>query len=82
MVKETITYLIKHKYMPIYVTNKPSESNPEISYSTQFSRAREFNGLDEATIDMNNHIAIKHTRIEDDKFEEISYEWKNIIQPT
>ncbi|PTI48419.1 DUF2483 family protein [Staphylococcus succinus] len=74
MVKETITYLIKHKDMPIYVTNKPSESNTEISYSTQFSRAREFNGLDEATIDMNNHIAIKHIRIEDDKYEEISYE--------
>lgn len=60
--------------MPIYVTNKPSESNPEISYSTQFSRAREFNGLDEATIDMSYHMAIKHTHTEEDKYEEIDYE--------
>ena len=70
--KETVTYLIKHKTLPIYVTNKPSDNNPEISYSTQFSRAREFNGLDEATIDMTNHIAIKHTHIEDDKYEEVT----------
>ncbi len=74
MVKETVTYLIRHREMPIYVTNKPSESNPEISYSTQFSRAREFNGLDEASINMSHHMAIKHTHIEEDKYEEIDYE--------
>ncbi|PTI37880.1 hypothetical protein BU062_13225 [Staphylococcus succinus] len=72
--KETVTYLIRHREMPIYVTNKPSDSNPEISYSTQFSRAREFNGLDEASINMSYHMAIKHTHIEEDKYEEIDYE--------
>ncbi|RIN11412.1 DUF2483 domain-containing protein [Staphylococcus xylosus] len=72
--KETVTYLIKHKTLPIYVTNKPSDNNPEISYSTQFSRAREYNGLDEAKIDMTTHKAIKHTHIEDDKYEEIEYD--------
>ncbi|WP_426429112.1 DUF2483 family protein [Staphylococcus equorum] len=71
--KETITYLIKHKTLPIYVTNKPSDNNPEISYSTQRSRAREFNGMDEATIDMNYHIAIKHTHIEKDIYEEVIF---------
>lgn len=74
MAKETVTYLIRHREMPIYVTNKPSDKNPEISYSTQFNRAREFNGLDEVTIDMSYHMAIKHTHIEEDKYEEIDYE--------
>ncbi|MDW4283435.1 DUF2483 family protein [Staphylococcus saprophyticus] len=73
--KETVTYLIKHKTLPIYVTNKPSDNNPEISYSTQFSRAREFNGMEEASINMDYHIAIKKTVTETIEYEEVDNEF-------
>ncbi|WP_145454900.1 DUF2483 family protein [Staphylococcus pettenkoferi] len=70
--KETITYLIKLKNSNLYVTNKPTDRNADISYSTNFSRAREFNGVDDLKIDMINHVAIKHTHIEKDVYEEVN----------
>ena len=69
--KETITYLIRHRDIPIYITNKPSDSNPEISYSTNRQRAREFNGMEEASINMDYHIAIKKVVTETIKYEEV-----------
>lgn len=72
--KEIVTYLIKRKDYDIYVTNKPTDKNADISYSTNFSRAREFNGIEDASIDMTNHTAIKHTHIEKDEYEEVTYD--------
>lgn len=69
--KETITYLIKRKDTDLFVTNKPSDNNPDINYTTNFSRAREFNGIGDASIDMTNHVAIKHTHIEKDEYKEV-----------
>ncbi len=42
--KQTVTYIIRHRDMPIYITNKPTDNNSDISYSTNRNRAREFNG--------------------------------------
>ena len=72
--KETITYLIKRKDTELFVTNKPTDRNGDISYSTNFNRAREFNGIEGASIDMTNHVAIKHTHIEKDEYEEVTYD--------
>lgn len=72
--KETITYLIKRKDTDLFVTNKPTDRNGDISYSTNFSRAREFNGIEDASIDMTDHVAIKHTHIEKDEYEEVTYD--------
>ena len=71
---ETITYLIRHRDLPIYITNKPSDSNPEVSYSTNRNRAREFNGMEEASINMDYHIAIKKVVTETVKYEEVDYD--------
>lgn len=68
---ETVTYLIRHKEIPIYITNKPSDSNPEVNYSTNRSRAREFNGMEEASINMDYHIAIKKTVKETIEYKEV-----------
>nr|WP_245353953.1 DUF2483 family protein [Staphylococcus sp. GDY8P82P] len=75
MVSETITYIIRHRDMPIYITNKPSEANPDTNYSTNRSRAREFDGMEEAKINMDHHIAIKKTVIETTKYEEVDNEF-------
>ncbi|WP_256083385.1 DUF2483 family protein, partial [Staphylococcus aureus] len=32
--KQTVTYIIRHWDMPIYISNKPSDNNSDISYST------------------------------------------------
>lgn len=71
MAKETITYIIRHREIPIYITNKPSDTNPETSYSTNRNRAREFNGMEEASINMDYHIAIKKKVIETTEYEEV-----------
>ena len=73
--KETVTYIIRHREIPIYITNKPSDSNPETSYSTNRSRAREFDGMEEAKINMDYHIAIKKTVTETTKYEEVDNEF-------
>ena len=72
---EKITYLIRHKEIPIYITNKPSDSNPEVNYSTNRSRAREFNGMEEASINMDYHIAIKKTVKETIEYKEVEHDW-------
>ena len=70
-VKETVTYIIKRKDNDLYVTNMPSYNFPAIKYSTEFRDAKEFNGVDKSSIDMTVHKAIKHTHIEQDKYEEV-----------
>ena len=72
---ETITYIIRHRDMPIYITNKPTDNNSDVSYSTNRNRAREFNGMEEAKINMDHHIAIKKTVIETTKYEEVNDEF-------
>lgn len=72
--KQTTTYIIKHKLIDIYVTNKPSENAPHISYSTDFSRARPFDGLDNASIDMSDHIAIMKIVTETTEYKEVPHE--------
>lgn len=72
---ETITYIIRHRDIPIYITNKPYGDNPEVSYSSNRSRAREFNGLEEANINMDYHIAIKKVLTETIKYEEVDHEF-------
>ena len=61
--------------MPIYITNKPTDNNSDVSYSTNRNRAREFNGMEEAKINMDHHIAIKKTVIETTKYEEVNDEF-------
>lgn len=72
---ETITYIIRHRDIPIYITNKPNDNNPEVNYSTNRSRAREFNGMEEASINMDNHMAIKKIVTETTKYEEVNNEF-------
>ncbi|PTJ79280.1 DUF2483 family protein [Staphylococcus kloosii] len=72
--KQTVTYLIKKKDDDLYITNKPSESNDTIKYSTDRRDAREFNGLDNSIIDMTKHIAIKKTVTETTEYEEVDYD--------
>lgn len=72
--KQITTYIIKHKLLKAYVTNKPSENAPDISYSTNFGRAREFDGIDNSKIDMNDHVAIRKTVTEQVEYEEVSHE--------
>lgn len=72
---EIITYIIRHRDIPIYITNKPSDNNPEVNYSTNRSRAREFNGMEEASINMDNHMAIKKIVTETTKYEEVNNEF-------
>ena len=71
MAKKTVTYIIRHREIPIYITNKPSEANPDTNYSTNRSRAREFDGMEEAKINMDHHIAIKKTVTEITEYEEV-----------
>ncbi|KEK38082.1 DUF2483 family protein [Staphylococcus aureus] len=68
--KQTVTYIIRHRDMPIYITNKPTDNNSDISYSTNRNRAREFNGMEEARINMDYHKAIKKTVTETIEYEE------------
>ena len=72
--KQTVTYLIKKKGDDLYITNRPSESNDTIKYSTDRRDAREFNGLDNSIIDMTKHIAIKKTVTETIEYEEVDYD--------
>ncbi len=74
--KETITYLIKVRNGPfdLYLTNKPLIPE-DASYSRNQSRAREFNGLEDASIDMTEHIAIKKVVTETTEYEEVDNEF-------
>lgn len=74
--KETVTYLIKLKDVDddIYITNRPSENFPDIKYSTNRRDAKDFDGMDNAVIDMTKHKAIKKTVKESTEYEEVEYE--------
>ena len=76
--KLTVTYLIKRKddYDDLYIMNRPSESFPDIKYSTDKRDAKEFNGLDNTSIDMTKHIAIKKTETKTTEYEEVDYDWR------
>ncbi|MGK8444381.1 DUF2483 family protein [Staphylococcus epidermidis] len=73
--KETVTYLIKLKGAPfdLYITNKPNNKE-DASYSRDTRRAREFAGLEDMSIDMTKHTAIKKTVTETTKYEEVKYD--------
>lgn len=74
--KETVTYLIKLKNAPfdLYITNKPMTAD-DTSYTRNRSRAREFNGMEEASINMDYHIAIKKVVTETIEYEEVDDEF-------
>ena len=74
--KETVTYLIKLKNAPfdLYITNKPMTAD-DTSYTRNRSRARDFNGLDDVSIDMTAHTAIKKVVTEQTKYEEVNDEF-------
>lgn len=62
MRKETITYIISKDNL--WVTNKPSKQFSTIKYSTSKSDARQFDGLDDLSIDLTGHKIFKVTHIE------------------
>ncbi|MCH8657712.1 DUF2483 domain-containing protein [Staphylococcus lugdunensis] len=72
--KQTITYLIKRKDDNLFVTNRPTEINDTIKYSTDRRDAREFAGLEDVSIDMTKHTAIKKTVTETTEYEEVEYD--------
>lgn len=74
--KETVTYLIKLKNVPfdLYISNKPMTPE-DTSYTRNRSRARDFNGLDDVSIDMTEHTAIKKVVTEQTKYEEVNDEF-------
>lgn len=76
--KETVTYLIKLKNAPfdLYIANKPITPE-DTSYTRNRSRARDFNGLDDVSIDMTEHIAIKKIVTEQTKYQEVDNEFSN-----
>lgn len=59
--KEVITYIIKAKtdFDDLYIYNKPSGNNPKIVYTNEKADAKEFNGMEKASMDMTKHKAIK-----------------------
>ena len=73
--KETVTYLIKVKGGPfdLYLSNKPMTPE-DASYTRNRSRARDFNGLEDASINMTEHTAIKKVVTEQTKYKEIEYD--------
>ncbi|WP_460374096.1 DUF2483 family protein, partial [Staphylococcus aureus] len=46
--KQTVNYIIRHRDMQSYITNKKTDNNSDMSYYTNRNRAREFNGREEA----------------------------------
>lgn len=73
--KQTVTYLIKHKNENLFITNRPTEVNDTVKYSTDMRDAREFDGLDKTVIDMSKHKAIKKTVTETIEYEEVEHDW-------
>ncbi|MBF0770349.1 DUF2483 family protein [Staphylococcus warneri] len=74
--KETMTYLIKRNDVgdDLYITNRPSDNFPDIKYSTNRRDAKDFDGMDNAVIDMTKHTAIKKTVTETTEYEEVEYD--------
>lgn len=59
---ETITYIIRHRDMPIYITNKPTDSKSEVNYSNKISAARIFNDTEVVGVNMDYHTKVSlHT---------------------
>ena len=79
MPKQTVTYLIKLKYAPndVYVMNRPTKQIPTIKYSTDRRDAKDFNGMEDAVVDMTYHTAIKKTVTETTEYEEVAYDARN-----
>lgn len=73
--KQSVTYLIKLKNapFPLYISNRPNNAE-DTSYSRDKRRARDFDGLDDISIDMKHHIAIKKTVTETTEYEEVEYD--------
>ena len=73
--KETVTYLIKLKNAPynLYIRNRP-DTPEDTDYTRNTRRAREFDGLEKASIDMTQHTAIKKVVTETTKYEEVEYD--------
>lgn len=62
MAKETVTYIIRHRDMPIYITNKPTDSKSEVNYSNKRSAARIFNDTEVVGVNMDYHTKVSlHT---------------------
>ena len=59
--KEVITYIIKAKtdFDDLYIYNKPYKKKQKIVYTNEKSDAKEFNGMEDASIDMTKHKGIK-----------------------
>lgn len=74
--KETVTYLIKLRNSPfdLYISNKPMIPE-DASYTRNRSRARDFNGLEDVSINMTEHIAIKKVVTEQTKYKEVDNEF-------
>lgn len=74
--KETVTYLIKLKNTPfdLYIMNK-TVTPEDTTYTRNRSRARDFNGLDDVSIDMTEHKAIKKVVTETTEYEEVDNEF-------
>lgn len=71
---ETVTYLIKRNNSDLYITNKPTETIPTLKYSSDKRDAREFNAMEDLSIDMSIHTAIKKTVTETIEYEEVAYD--------
>ncbi|MEX5913822.1 DUF2483 family protein [Staphylococcus ureilyticus] len=68
MAKETVTYIIRHREIPIYITNKPTYSKSEVIYSNKRSSARIFNDTEVVGVNMDYHIKLSlHTEATDER---------------
>ncbi|MBR9345256.1 DUF2483 family protein [Staphylococcus aureus] len=65
---------MKHKDENLFITNRPTEVNDTVKYSTDMRDAREFDGLDRSDINMDYHKAIKKTVTETIEYEEVEHD--------
>ncbi|WP_347099622.1 DUF2483 family protein [Staphylococcus ureilyticus] len=74
MAKETETYIIRHREIPIYITNKPTDSKSEMNYSNKISAARIFNDTEVVGVNMDYHTKISlHTEATDERSNNLRY---------
>lgn len=74
--KETVTYLIKRSDSEdeLFLSNRPLKPD-DAKYGMGIQSAREFNGMEDASIDMTKHKAIKKIVTETTKYEEVNNEF-------
>lgn len=74
--KETVTYLIKRSDSEdeLFLSNRPLKPDGA-KYGMGIQSAREFNGMEDASIDMTKHKAIKKIVTETTKYEEVNNEF-------